>query len=72
MSNPATQARALLHTTPNGGLAILSGRQDEFDAIPCEHFPGDGEDTFIFDGGDDGDLILSAREDGEEFSEVGA
>lgn len=60
-----TDPRELMHPTPNGGLAIRAGKQDEFDEIPCRHSSNKrkGHDTYYFAGG----LKLRIAYGGEEF-----
>jgi len=47
------KALSLMHDTPNGGLAVKTGKTFEFDAIPCRH-PANKKnrtDTYYFKGG---------------------
>lgn len=58
----------LMHRTPNGGYAVLSGKDEEFDAIPCDH-TADSEgrfDTYRYANG----INLRIPWGGEEFELV--
>lgn len=70
----AKRAIALMHGTPNGGLAVLSGKEDDFDAIPCASWTCQSHrcDYYVYDNGPCDDLILAIPFEGEEFHEISA
>jgi hypothetical protein len=56
-----------MHSTPNGGLAVLPGKGFEFSALPCRHEADEERkcDRYYYDG-----VTLAIAWEGEEFFEV--
>jgi hypothetical protein len=68
MTHPLHNPLALMHRTPNGGWAVNTGRELEFESIPCRLTINKRKhtDTYYFKGG----IKLRRTWDNEEFELV--
>lgn len=67
-SQPVINPLSLMHRTPDGGYAVSSGKEREFEAIPCRHSTNrrSKTDTYHYANG----VKLRIAWGGEEFDLV--